>query len=202
MDDEQPKGKAGRPQGSQAKDRSNVSKDPRHIRARIRRKGNRLDAELELLAEVTKPLEEWDEEELARGRTRDKNGGWSGRPPKWITPKLRQEALKRFEQGTLEKMRGQFGHAIDVVESLMKSTDVDYETGKPIVSPQTRLDAAKFVINQVMGTPKARVEVDAGDNLSNILAGALVNPDGLPALPGGYDLDGEVVEDDEDGAGE
>lgn len=202
MDDEEPKRGRGRPKGSQNKEREGLSTDPGQIRRRIRRKGNKLHKEIELLAEVQgKPLDEWDDEELARGRTRDKNGGWSGRPPMWITPKIRQEALKRFEQGTLEKMRGKYNTAIEVIETIMTSTEVDYETGKPVVSPQTRLDAAKFVVNQVVGTPKARVEVDAGDNLSSILASALVNPDGKPSLPGGV-IDGEVVDDDEEGDGE
>src|SRR4051794_20110709 len=74
------------------------SLSPKQLRARARRlaeKGKSPANELELLY---KPIEQWDAEELAKGRPRAVDGTFKGRPPTWVTRELYEQAMSRFTQ--------------------------------------------------------------------------------------------------------
>jgi len=53
-----------------------------------------------MLAEVSdrwaKPIEEWDWQELARGRPRCADGTFKGVAPQWVTLAVRNEAKRRL----------------------------------------------------------------------------------------------------------
>lgn len=141
-----------------------------------------------------KPVAEWDMEELARGRPRGPNGKFQGPRPTWITPVILREASDRLRQLTKDELATYAGDAVRVMGELMKSTDVD-EDGKPIVSAKTRLDAAKYVLDQIIGKPTLPVEHSGNVTLQHLMGSILVNPDGREAHPV---IDGEVVEDDDE----
>jgi hypothetical protein len=83
---------------------SSLSQKPEHIRKRLRRREVPLKRDLEMLANSRKPMSEWDTEELARGRPRDKNGGFRGDTPKWITPLMLDEEMLSLRFGALETL--------------------------------------------------------------------------------------------------
>src|SRR6478609_9046244 len=62
-------------------------KSRKQARARARRKMRRGEALMDdALIEIGwKPVEEWDDEELARGRPRNSLGTFTGRKPGWVT---------------------------------------------------------------------------------------------------------------------
>ena len=176
-------------------DRSVLSKKPEQIRRRMRRSSQHLHGDLEQYVEVTayRPVQEWDLEELARGRCRAKDGTFRGIKPSWITPAVAQEARKRLMDHTFGKMAGHVDAAVTVIRQLMESRAVD-EYGKPIVDARTRLAAATFIIDHVVGKPTARVDVTSDDIVRQFIAGALVLDDGQPAHPV---VDGQFTEDEE-----
>lgn len=159
------------------------SQTPERARARLRARDQRNAADIAILANHRKPLEEWDTEELARGRPRDQNGNFTGATPKWITPALVLEAKRRLQLRAFGDLSMAVGDAVKAVHKIIKSTDID-ENGRPLVSTRDRLDAAKFVIEMVLGKAKQRVDIEAGDTLRAMLASALVMPDGSPVIEG------------------
>jgi hypothetical protein len=152
---------------------SSLSQKPEHIRKRLRRREVPLKRDLEMLANTRKPINEWDTEELARGRPRDKDGTFRGVTPKWITPLIMDEAKRRLKVGALETLSSKVIDAIEVIHKLMMSDERDSD-GKPIVDARTRLQAAQFIIEHTIG--KARQPVDmngSADGYRQFLAGAL-----------------------------
>jgi hypothetical protein len=183
--------------GGRPKDSSKLSKEPQQIRNRLRRKGKKFQEDLDMYAELAwhKPIAEWDIEELARGRPRDKGGKFRGRTPMWITPAVQQEAKKRLLNETMGKLSHHIDKAVVTIGNLMTSEEVD-DKGKPIVDARTKLAAAQFILENFLGKPKAIVELTAGDETKSILASAIILDDGLPQ--GHLEiLDAEIVEDDD-----
>jgi hypothetical protein len=127
-----------------------------------------------MLADTIKPLDEWDFEELARGRPKDKHGGFMGASPKWVTPAVRSEAKRRLKAKALDTMGEHVSHAIAVLVDLMMSDDIDENTGKPLVDAKTRMAAATYIIDQVVGRARQGVDIsaDAG-GFQAIIAGAM-----------------------------
>lgn len=193
---------------------------PKQIRARARRKGNRAnvmsDQELEYL--YKKPIDEWDLEELARGRPRGADGRFSGPKPKWITAAVHEQAMERYTAAVKSQMNSTTVDALEVLTWLIGNDETD-EKGKYLVPPSVKLDATKFLIEHVIGKPKQRIESDVSVKLQGILGSVMVNPTQAlmaPDLGGqGYTLahypgmtmpmaqledveDAEVIDDDSD----
>lgn len=177
-------------------DDSKLSQKPSQIRNRMRRKHAKFAQELELYVDTVyqKPLDEWDVEELAHGRPRDKSGKFRGRTPAWITPAVQQEAKRRLLDHTFGSMAAYIDTAIQTVHNLMKSEEVD-DNGKPIVDARVKLAAATFIIEHVVGKPKAVIEVGE-DTTRQALASAIILDDGMPQ--GHLVLEGEFEEMDEE----
>lgn len=168
--------------------RRELSPKPSQIRRRLRRQGEASDRDYEMLVEVggIKPIEDWDLEELSRGRPRDKKGGWRGGAVRgWLTARLRKEIAKRLRDRTLEAMAEHVPDAVAVIAKLMKA-DVD---------DTTRLRAATLVIEHAVGKPQAHLQIDAQIELKDFLATALVLDDGSDAHPV---VDGQFYETDDD----
>jgi hypothetical protein len=172
-----------------------LSTDPYNVRRRMRRAAKKVRDGAVVLAQVQyKPIEEWDMEELARGRPRDGSSGFSGRIPKWVTSAVVGEAKKRHEALACAEMGAAVQDAIGVIFDLM--TD-------PEVEPRVRLDAAKFIIEHAIGKPTVRVDLDATVSHHEMLLSALVVPDGqggyMPAHPVEQPavIDATVIEDDD-----
>lgn len=177
---------------------------PKQIRARARRKmkrkgGGRKSVVSQQEWEILyKPVEEWDLEELAAGRPRDKNGAFRGPKPSWITREVYERAMEQFTTAIKGEMNKLSPDAIKTIEYLLGNTDEDAR-GRPIVGATVKFQAAQFLIEHLVGKPTQRVEQDISVKLQAILGDVMVNPtvkvdrDGsaygaLPAAAGDYTL--------------
>lgn len=150
---------------------------PKQIRARARRKRKRgqhlSQQEMDIL--FHKPIEEWDLQELAHGRPRNAKGHFSGPAPSWIDRTVYEQAMEKYKAAVKTSMKDTTVDALTMIKELINNEDVD-EKGKPIVSPSTKLDAAKFLIEHVVGKPTQRIENDVSVKLQAILGQVMVNP--------------------------
>jgi len=188
---------------------------PKQIRARQRRAAKKKrgksmsEAEFEALY---KPIEEWDLDELARGRPRNSEGNFRGRKPQWITREVHERAMEMFVELTKSELGGLAPDALKSLQWVIQS-DAEDDRGKPIVPASAKNQAAMFVIEHIIGKPKQHVEQDISVKLQGILGAVMVNPNqGLaPAEQGGlggYNLahfpgqtipiGGPAADDDED----
>lgn len=143
------------------------------------------DLDLYMKYVVKKPLKEWDLEELAHGKPRNRNGGFSHGPRlSLIDDQVAAEIKRRTRSKGLDEMRRHLPQAIQVMADLM--TDED---------PRIRFLAAKFIIEYGVGDPPSENERGSSSVLQGLLASALVLPSGLKAHP---TIMGEVVEEKEE----
>lgn len=197
--------------GARPKDLDKLSTKPSQIRNRIRRAHKKAKKtgnwkvynyeleQLKLYDPDFKPVEEWDFEELAHGKPRNKNGTFVGRAPVWVTPELVKEAKAILHKLTYGKLASHAEAAVGVIYNLMNNDDYDHN-GKPVVDARTKLAAAQFIVEHVVGKPTAIVEVSATDETRQAFAAAIVLDDGSPqghlALPAGEEpIEGEIVEE-------
>lgn len=151
-----------------------TSKERKQIRQRARRKLNKLAPD-EQEALWGKDISQWDMEELARGRPRASDGTWKGKPPGFINRQMHEEILKRFESIVREEMNGHTIHALEIIQTILTDDERD-EKGKRVTPRGTQLEAAKFLIEHVIGKPKQRTETDISVKLQGILGHAMVMP--------------------------
>jgi hypothetical protein len=164
----------------------------KQVRSRARRKlqkGKRLDDET-FEAWAGKPIEEWDLEELARGRTRDGGGGFRGKPPQYMPRAVHERIAERFKLVVRDQMNQNATMALGVISNLLNNEDID-DKGKPLVPPSVKLDASKWLIEHVIGKPVQPTQQDISVKLQGILGAVMVQPqvapdDGTLALPRGY----------------
>lgn len=182
MPDKDKPGGPGGYVGGRPKDPSKLSTKPSQIRNRLRRRvGPKYDEDIRLYSihAYGKPVEEWDLEELARGQIRNKSGNFQGTRATWITPAIQKEAKRRLVEDVYGKLAGQLGLAIQTMANLMMSDEVD-EKGKRIVDSRTKFAAAAFIIEHLVGKPKALVEITGVEEAQNAIAAAIVLDDGQP----------------------
>lgn len=152
-----------------------------------------LDRVAEVAAELYKPVDQWDWEELTKGRPRTRNGDFDAIVPTWLTPLVQREAERRLIRMSRQKLAGYVDQAIETFARLITNEETD-DHGKPIVPPSVKLEAAKFVWENTVGKAPTKVEVEASEGVFELLAGAMVMPDGSDAHPvviQGDDLDPE-----------
>lgn len=165
----------------------------KQVRARARRtlsKGKRLDDET-FEAWAGKPIDEWDLEELSRGRPRDAGGGFRGKPPAYMPRAVHERIAERFKTLVRDSMNQNATAALGVIRNLLDNDEVD-DKGKPIVPASVKLDASKWLVEHVIGKPVQPTQTDVSVKLQGILGAVMVNPtldsshpDQL-ALPAGY----------------
>ncbi len=162
---------------------------PKQIRARARRRARRAEMMTdEEFHAIYKPIEEWDLEELARGRPKNAAGRFSGATPSWISREVHERSMTLFKQAIKTEMNALTPKASDVLEWVMTNDEVD-DKGKPIVPASTKLDAAKFLFEHTVGKPTQRVESDVSVRLQSILGVVMANPaQALAAGPTGYNV--------------
>lgn len=165
----------------------------KQVRSRARRtlkKGKRLSDE-EFEAWSGKPIEDWDLEELARGRPRDSAGGFRGARTQYMPRAVHERIAERFKALIRDSMNFNATMALGVVSNLLDNNDTD-DKGKPIVPPNVKLDASKWLIEHVIGKPVQPQTTDISVKLQGILGSVMVNPiidDSHPdmvELPRGY----------------
>lgn len=165
------------------------SERPAAIRKRLRRHANNFEEDHALLQKVTlqkyKPIEEWTLEELAQGKPRGENGKFDGPKPKWLTPAIREEVQRRMREETLSQFAPQAAHAVRVLADFLRDDE----------NPRLKFDAAKLILEYVIGKPDMKVALSGNVTLQSMLADALVLEDGTDAHPV---IDGQFVEVEED----
>lgn len=178
---------------------SEEKKARKKARAKARRAGNtKKIRQLEKVIEATyKPLDQWDIEELARGRPRDSLGRFSGPVPKYINRQVHEEAISRFKEISIADMRAIVPAAIQLAETLIQDTEMD-DKGRWRTPASVRLDAAKWVVEHLIGKPTQRTEMDISVKLQGVLGNVMVAPE-LGTGKGGLQRgvvrgDGEVGE--------
>jgi hypothetical protein len=175
------------------RDPKTMSHDPAQMRRRIRRKAGYADREIEHYLETVyeKPIDQWDWEELARGRPRSKRGDFSGYSAKWLTPLVVKEARRRLVEGIYGDLGTSAQFAVQTLQRLVSDGEVD---------DRVALEAAKYILDHILGKPKALVEIDASDNVRQFLANAIVLDDGRPqhqVIEGQYQSNDEEEDDDD-----
>lgn len=159
------------------------------IRKRLRRRADDIQEDVQLLAEVQatkyKPVEEWTLEELAYGKPRNANGKFDGAKPKWMTHAISEEVQRRMRNETLAQFRPQAAHAVRVLAEFLTDDE----------NPRLKFDAAKLILEYVIGKPDVKVDVTGNVTLQAMLADALVLEDGSDAHPV---IDGQFVEVEDD----
>jgi hypothetical protein len=188
----------------------------KQVRSRARRviaKGKKLKDE-DFEAWAGKPVDEWDLEELSRGRPRNASGDFRGRPPQYMPRAVHERIAERFKILVKDQMNITSVQALGVISNLINSDDFD-DKGKPIVPASVKLDAAKWLVEHVIGKPVQPTTSDVSVKLQGILGAVMVNPimddrhPDIQALPPGYApahfgtrggpvIDAEASWDDED----
>ncbi|GAA1203236.1 hypothetical protein [Pseudonocardia alaniniphila] len=170
-------------------------REAKNARDRARRKAAKADvsAEIEILY---KPLDQWDDEELARGRPRDPDGQFRRGPrPKWLTAALQAERLRRAREMLAYDLASLASDAQQVLHSTLTNQEVD-DSGKPVVPFSVKVDVAKYVYDQFMGKARTSVDVTTHNPLEDLLGSILVNPDGEASHTATI-IEGEVVDPSE-----
>ncbi len=163
-----------------------VLQTPHQIRKRARRKMARGESlsedELEVLC--SKPVGEWSMEELAKGYPRLPNGHWPPRPPgQYVQIAMREKIDRQFKLMVKGSMNVTTVDALKVLSDVLHNEDTD-NRGKPHVSASTKVDAAKFLVEHLLGKPKQTVENDISVKLQGILAGVMISPEmSIPSQP-------------------
>lgn len=98
------------------------------------------------------PWDDLDDEELGRGKLRDKNGGWMGRGPDSLPREMVAEVTRRLKERYDAKLREQLLNAQGVFLEIMMS---------PAASEADRLRAAAYVQERLIGKVPDKVEVVA-----------------------------------------
>lgn len=156
-----------------------MSKEDKKAAKRARQKNRRQIRDLEKKnadSWYSKPITEWDEEELARGRPRNSAGDFRGSAPAWVSREVHEEAVRRFTELATDDLRALVPKALETISALILEDGLD-EKGKPIVPPGVRAQCAQWVVEHLVGKPKQRLEADISVKLQGILATALVSPD-------------------------
>jgi hypothetical protein len=99
----------------------------KQVRARARRKlqkGKRLDDET-FEAWAGKPIDQWDIEELARGRTRDGGGRFRGKPPQYMPRAVHERIAERFKMLVRDQLNVSSVTALGVIQNLLINEELD-----------------------------------------------------------------------------
>lgn len=169
-------------------------KDLKRKRARARRLAKK---GLEALQEAYKPVEEWDNEELARGRPRNVAGSFSGPEPTWMTAQLAEEAQKRFKQLNRGEIRNLIEEGMPLLRKILREDATD-KRGRPLVPVSVKWDALKWLLEMEHGKPTTRIEGDISVRLQAMLGSVLVNPDGQPSIEMAESIEAESWEDEDE----
>jgi hypothetical protein len=171
-----------------------LSQKPSAVRARLRKGSNNIERDLKMMFE--KPVEEWDFEELQRGKPKREDGTFGKGPrPKWITPAIINQVRARLKEMTRDDLSRHVGAALSCLGELMSDETCD-DNGRPNTPANVKLQAATYVLDQVIGKPTVMIESHTNSALEGMLARVMINEDGEDAHP---IIEGTWSEVDEEG---
>jgi len=138
---------------------------------------------VQALLDGTLDISELDDEELARGYPRSKNGTFQGNRPKVIPTMMYNRMRKELFDRADTKLRSGLMDAATLMTNVINNDKVD---------PKVRMDAAKWVFERMMGKTPDRIEFGADspfmDLLEKIQRGPAPEPE--PVI-----IEGEVADD-------
>lgn len=129
-----------------------------------------------------KPLDEWSFKELAAG----KPDGHPGKPP-WLKPAVRDEVMRRLQTGFFDEIRAVLPEALKVMTDFLKDEE----------NPKLRFDAAKLLLEYMVGAPEKKVAIRGQSGVELMLADVISLGTGEEMYTGRI-LDGEFEEDEDD----
>lgn len=141
------------------------------------------------LMDGTLELKDLDVEELARGQLKDKNGRFTGSPPKALPVAMIKKMQAEFFRRGDKLFEDSYVDAVTIIGRIMRS---------PRVDPAVRLKAATYIVERVRGKAP-EVVVIAGEEkpwqklLASIIVGTPDEVDGALEI-----TDAEVVSDEDD----
>lgn len=125
--------------------------------------GVKMDAEDILVQEQIVTLDEWDNEELARGYKRDRYGDFKA-PPKYIPRQVQMEAFKRLIGRGNQNMKEAY---IEVLEKMIEmATDDD-------IPAKVRLDAQREILDRLVGKVPEHLKVQSDAPWQDFLVDAI-----------------------------
>lgn len=136
-------------------------------------------------------LSDWDEEELRRGRRRDKNGTFSGRDPIVVPKVVHNEMVKRTLADAQKLLAENLNNAVVVLTEIVADPQID---------AKDRLSAIKIVMDRVMGTSPQKVEITGDAKWQIALRGGIKSIKSIDEMteqePGdeGNDEDDEFID--------
>lgn len=95
-------------------------------------------------------IKTWSDEELLRGQRKDRNGRFTGRPPKVIPDTLHREYIRRQMRGALQLMSQNLEKACEVLVSIIDDPKADNKD---------KIRAAQLIIERVMGKSVEQIDV-------------------------------------------
>jgi hypothetical protein len=107
-----------------------------------------------------------DNEELARGQLKDKDGTFRGRPPSMIPRAFYNACVRELMDRGSVRWRANYVGAIDVMTQI---------AGDPTVKPEVRLKAAQFVVERIEGKVPERIIVTEADPWQEGIDGLLTD---------------------------
>lgn len=156
--------------------------------ARPRTVPTRYQEMMAAIQDGTFSLDMLDEEEILRGRLRNKNGDFAGRPPAMIPQPMAVELVRRQKQLLMEEITPATKSAI---KRLRQSVE-----GTTTVHDGPAIQAARILMEYGLGKPVDKVEVQVEakvEHYGNIIVGSTVP---VKELDSGEIIDAEVVEDE------
>lgn len=97
-------------------------------------------------------LKEWDDEELARGQRRDKDGKFRGRPPTVMPRAILVEQQRRKVSEANDRLVRSVDQAVEALAEIVVSSQDD----------KARVKAAELIMTRVMGRVDATVNINHG----------------------------------------
>lgn len=114
------------------------------------------------------PVEDLDIEELSKGRLKDKNGNFSGRPPKFLPRQLIDAMRKEHYKRVNSVLEESLSDMVKVMRSIATDRKAD---------DATRLKAAIYVFERFMGKIPDRVNVSAESKIDDLVDEILFETD-------------------------
>jgi hypothetical protein len=180
----------------------------KQVRARARRRMDKADRLVKDAEQyLRKPFEEWDDEEIARGRPRDAIGGFRGRTSRYVSREVHERAMERFKGLVRENMNHMTLDALTALRRIIGDEEED-RRGRPRVPANVKVQAATYLLDHIVGRPMQPTKSDISVKLQGILGTVMVNPSeggglvagqvGSRALPAEITVEAEDLEDEDD----
>lgn len=109
-------------------------------------------------------VEDLDDEELARGYPRDRNGNFGGRPPRMIPLILHRQIQKVFFARLEEQMRKALPDAVAMLATIATN---------PMSEDRDKLKAIDMVLTRIMGKPPEKVILSTGEKPFEMTVGKM-----------------------------